>query len=105
VIAVYVLVGAVAAFAVRALVARALLFKLRRDIAQLSAGNYAPLLAGYASDAVLHFNDGEGNLLYSNRTALVAHTRWGRITEQWDFYEDTGRILEFEAKLSQLTGG
>jgi ketosteroid isomerase-like protein len=37
---------------------RLLLFKLRRDLRALNAGDYRPLLAGYAEDAVLQFNEG-----------------------------------------------
>jgi ketosteroid isomerase-like protein len=137
---------------------RAILLKLRRDVRSLNAGDYRPLLAGYADDAVLRFNDGghrwagehrgkpaidrflrdfvgaglQGEVvdlllggpvwrlrllvrfddfalapgtseqIYSNRTALVAHTRWGRIVWQEDFYEDTGRIGELDARLSEL---
>ena len=38
---------------------RALLLKLRRDLSRLNAGDYRPLLDGYADDAVLVFNDGD----------------------------------------------
>ena len=37
----------------------ALLTKLRRDVAALSAGDHRPLLRGYADDAVLVFTEGE----------------------------------------------
>ncbi len=50
--------GALAAVATRGLVGRLLLLKLRRDVRALNAGDYQPLLAGYADDAVLQFNDG-----------------------------------------------
>ena len=40
-----------------------------------------------------------GEQIYANRTMLLARTRWGRIVEQEDFYEDTGRILELERRL------
>jgi ketosteroid isomerase-like protein len=52
------LAGAGAAIAVRALLPRLLLVKLRSDVRRLNAGDYTPLLAGYADDAVLRFNDG-----------------------------------------------
>lgn len=52
------ILGAGAAIGARALLPHLILLKLRRDVRQLSAGNYQPLLAGYADDAVLHFNDG-----------------------------------------------
>ncbi len=51
--------GAGGALAARALVSRALLRKLRRDVRALGAGEVEPVLANYAPDAVLHFNDGE----------------------------------------------
>lgn len=54
-----VFVGALGALAAQALFKRALLFKLRRDVRALNAGDWRPLLAGYAPDAVLRFNDGE----------------------------------------------
>jgi ketosteroid isomerase-like protein len=149
--------GAAWMIGARALLRRALLAKLRADVAALNAGDYQPLLAGYAPDAVLHFNDGphrwagehrgraaierflrdftsaglhgeirslwisgppwamtlavrfddraegpDGERIYENRTALVARTRWGRIVEQRDFYEDTGRILSLERRLQEL---
>lgn len=150
------LAGAVAGAGLRALAVRAILAKLRCDVRALNAGDIAPLLRGFADDAVLEFNDGphrwagvhagkpaierflrdfvgagltgeivdlwvagppwalrmavrfddrsvaeDGEQLYANRTALVVHTRWGRIVRQQDFYEDTGRILELERKLTE----
>jgi ketosteroid isomerase-like protein len=50
--------GAGAAIAARALLPRLALVKLRRDLRRLNEGDYKPLLAGYADDAVLHFNKG-----------------------------------------------
>jgi ketosteroid isomerase-like protein len=50
--------GFAAALTGRSLLRRALLVKLRRDMAALNAGDSAPLLAGYAQDAVLRFNEG-----------------------------------------------
>jgi ketosteroid isomerase-like protein len=50
--------GAAAGLGLRALVVRAILAKLRRDVRALNGGDYGPLLAGYAEDAVLEFNDG-----------------------------------------------
>jgi ketosteroid isomerase-like protein len=151
------LAGAGAAIAVRALLPRVALIKLRSDLRRLNAGDYEPLLAGYADDAVLHFNDGphrwsgdyrgkpaierflreftaagltgeirelwiegppwaatliarfddratgpNGEELYANRVVIVARTRWGKIVEHEDFYEDTGRILAFDEKLREL---
>jgi hypothetical protein len=34
--------------------------------------------------------------------AIVARTRWGKIVEHGDFYEDTGRIVALEEKLRAL---
>jgi hypothetical protein len=39
-------------------VARAILAKLRHDVARLNEGDYRPLLRSYADDAVLVFHDG-----------------------------------------------
>lgn len=149
--------GAGAAVAARAALPHLLLLKLRRDVRQLNAGNYQPLLAGYHDDAILRFNVGAhrwsgphrgkaaidrflrdfthaglqgelrslwlggppwaltliarfddhatgpgGEQLYANRVAMVIRTRWGRIVEHEDFFEDTGRILALEEKLRGL---
>jgi ketosteroid isomerase-like protein len=150
------LLGIAAATGGRALVNRLLLEQFRRIVAALNAGDYRPLLANYAQDAVLHFNDGphrwagehrgrdaierfmqefvgaglqgeikqlwtsgppwaltmavrfddrataaDGEQLYANRVAMVIRTRWGRIVEQQDFYEDSGRIPELEQALRE----
>jgi len=149
------LLGVAAAFGARALMHRVLLWQFARDLAALNAGDYRPLLANYAEDAVLHFNDGPhrwagehrgkaaieaflqefvgaglkgeiralwtggppwamtmavrfddeatagGRRLYSNRVAMVIRTRWGRIVEQQDFYEDSERIPAFERALRE----
>lgn len=50
--------GVAVAIGARALATRALLFKLRRDVARLSEGDLGPMLAAYHDEAVLHFNDG-----------------------------------------------
>jgi ketosteroid isomerase-like protein len=50
--------GAAVAFAARAALTRALLLKFRRDVRALSAGDYGPVLAAYAEDAAIRFNDG-----------------------------------------------
>ena len=151
------LAGAGAAIAGRALLPHLALLKLRRDVAKLNAGDHRPLLAGFADDAVLHFNEGphrwsgdhrgkpaierflrdftgaglqgelgmlwisgppwaltlavrfddhatgpEGEELYANRVMIVARTRWAKIVEQRDFYEDTGRIAALDEKLRAL---
>ena len=46
--------GAAGAITTRTLLVRILLAKLRRDVAALNAGDFA----GYAPNAVLHFNEG-----------------------------------------------
>lgn len=149
--------GAGAVIAGRALIPRALLVKFRRDLRRLNDGDYRPLLANYADDAVLRFNTGahrwagehrgkpaierflrqftaaglqgqlralwiagppwamtvlvrfddravgpSGEELYANRVAMVLRTRWGKVVEQEDFFEDTGRILALEEKLQAL---
>ena len=53
-----VMLGAGAAVAARALLTRLIAFKLSRDVRRLNDGDYRPLLAGYADDAVLRFNEG-----------------------------------------------
>lgn len=50
--------GAAGAVIARRLLVRCLLFKFRRNIAALNAGDYQPVLSSYAEDAVLHFNEG-----------------------------------------------
>ena len=152
-----VIAGAGAGLAGRAVMSRLLLWKLRRDVQALNSGDIRPLLKGYASDAVLRFNEGahrwagehrgkaaieaflrnfaraglqgeiralwiagppwaltmvarfddratspNGEEIYANRTVLVVRTRWGKIVEHEDFYEDTTRIVTLENKLRQL---
>ena len=53
------LCGVALAVGGRALVEKLLLWQFRRNLRSLNAGDYRPLLAFYAEDAVLHFNDGE----------------------------------------------
>ncbi len=43
-----------------------------------------------------------GEQIYANRTVIWARTRWGKIIEQRDFYEETGRILDFDTELREL---
>jgi ketosteroid isomerase-like protein len=50
--------GVAAAIAARAALKRGLLLKFRRDVRALNAGDYRPLLAAFAEDATLSFNDG-----------------------------------------------
>ena len=149
--------GALGALAARRLLTNAILLKLRRDVRTLNAGDYRPLLASFADDAVLVFNEGEhrwagehrgkpaierflrdfvaagltgeivdlfvvgapwaltllvrfddeargpdGERIYSNRTLLLVRSRWGKIVRQEDYYADTVRIGELDAKLSEL---
>jgi ketosteroid isomerase-like protein len=49
-----------------------------------------------------HADGPDGTRLYENRTVLVLRTRWGKIVEHEDFYVDTGRIEEFDRKLTEL---
>ncbi len=51
--------GALAAVGARRLVLQLAVLKVRRDVRALNAGNYRPLLAGFADDAVLRFNEGQ----------------------------------------------
>ncbi len=147
--------GAGAAVVARAALSRMMRFKLERDVERLNRGDYQPLLAGFADDAVLHFHRGphrfagphigkaaietflrnfvsaglrgelgriwvagppwaleicvrfddhaegpSGRTIYANHTILWARTRWGKIVEQRDFFEDTGRILALEEELT-----
>ena len=51
--------GALAAVGARRLVLQLAVLKVRRDVRALNAGDYRPLLAGFADDAVLRFNEGQ----------------------------------------------
>jgi hypothetical protein len=44
----------------------------------------------------------DGEVVYSNETALHARTRWGKIVFQQDFYADTERITAFDRHLREL---
>jgi ketosteroid isomerase-like protein len=44
----------------------------------------------------------DGEMIYENRTCLVARTRWGKIVEQEDFYVDTSRIVELDQALERM---
>lgn len=55
---VYLIVGVIAGLAARALLVQLILMRFRRDVRRLNAGDYRPLLAGYARDAVLRFHEG-----------------------------------------------
>jgi ketosteroid isomerase-like protein len=60
----------------------------------------------WAATLVARFDDRadapDGRRIYSNRVVIVLRTRWGRIVEQEDFYEDTARILALEQELRAL---
>lgn len=60
----------------------------------------------WALELVVEFEDEakapDGTTIYANRTLLWARTRWGKIVEQRDYYEDTGRIVELERALTEL---
>lgn len=43
-----------------------------------------------------------GEELYANRAVLLVRTRWGRVVEHEDFFEDTSRIEELERRLREL---
>jgi ketosteroid isomerase-like protein len=45
--------------------------------------------------------DPTGEEIYRNHTVLLARTRWGRIVQHEDFYEDTQRIVDLDARLSE----
>lgn len=49
-----------------------------------------------------HADGPDGTRLYENRTVLVMRTRWGKVVDHEDFYMDTGRIVAFDRKLSEL---
>jgi ketosteroid isomerase-like protein len=44
----------------------------------------------------------DGEKLYSNEVVVVVRTRWGKIVEHRDFYEDTVRMAGFERRLNEL---
>ncbi|HSZ14570.1 MAG TPA: nuclear transport factor 2 family protein [Solirubrobacteraceae bacterium] len=52
-----------------------------------------------------HARDPAGEVIYRNRTVLLARTRWGRIVLHEDFYEDTERIVALERRLSERETG
>jgi ketosteroid isomerase-like protein len=44
----------------------------------------------------------DGEELYSNQTVIMIRTKWGKVTEQRDFYVDTVRMIDFDRKLTEL---
>jgi ketosteroid isomerase-like protein len=63
--------GAASATLGRRLLVRVALLKLRRDVRALNAGDYRPLLSGYADDAVLRFNEGSHRWAGEHRGRLA----------------------------------
>lgn len=57
--AVHVGLGAALALGARTLLRKGLLVKFRRDVRALGKGDYGPILAAYADDASIHFNEGD----------------------------------------------
>ena len=49
-----------------------------------------------------HAHSPDGEQLYHNRVVLLLRTRWGKVVEHEDFFEDTGRIEELESRLRAL---
>ncbi|MDI9900840.1 hypothetical protein QM716_13365 [Rhodococcus sp. IEGM 1409] len=46
-----------------------------------------------------------GSVIYQNRTVLLVRTKWGKIIEQEDYYEDTARIGDFDKRLREIEAG
>ncbi|MBK5232615.1 MAG: hypothetical protein JJE13_06505 [Thermoleophilia bacterium] len=49
-----------------------------------------------------HATGPDGKEIYSNKVVVIARTRWGKIVDQSDFYEDSNRIGELDSKLTEL---
>jgi ketosteroid isomerase-like protein len=49
-----------------------------------------------------HADAPDGSRIYENSTVLVLRTRMGKVVEQYDYYTDTGRILDLDRKLADL---
>lgn len=82
---------------------------LRMFVAARIQGQIEDLWFGgplWAMTIVVRFDDHaegpDGQTIYANRTAIVARTRWGKIVEQQDFYEDTVRMAAFDRRLQEL---
>jgi ketosteroid isomerase-like protein len=60
----------------------------------------------WAMTAVARFDDRstgpDGQELYSNQTMIMVRTRWGKVTEQRDFYVDTTSMIDFDRRLTEL---
>ncbi len=52
------------------------------------------------------FNDSatgpDGDEIYANKVIVFVKTRWGKIVDHSDFYEDTEKIPAFDRKLRTL---
>ncbi len=44
----------------------------------------------------------DGEELYTNKVVVFAKTRWGKIVDHSDFYEDSAKIPAFDHKLREL---
>ena len=44
----------------------------------------------------------DGEKIYENKTVVFVKTRWGKIVDHSDFYEDTEKIPAFDRKLTEL---
>ncbi len=49
-----------------------------------------------------HAEGPDGAQIYHNSTVLLIRTTWGKIYEQFDYYEDTSRIPTFDKRLTEL---
>ena len=76
------IVGVVAGLAARALLVRLILLKFRRDVQRLNTATTSP-----CSRAI---------------PTTTSRTRWGKIVEHEDFYEDTARLVALDQKLREL---
>lgn len=82
---------------------------LRNFVAAGLSGEFGRLwISGppWALELCVRFDDTAhapgGEQIYANRAVLWARTRWGKIVEQRDFYVDTRRIADLDAKLDEL---
>jgi ketosteroid isomerase-like protein len=60
----------------------------------------------WAMTLVARFDDRatgpDGEEIYSNKVVVLARTRWGKIVDHSDFYEDSAKIPAFDKKLTEL---
>jgi len=73
---------------------------LRGELKEIWMGGppWALTLVGRFDDEAV---GADGEQLYRNRVVLVIRTRWGKIVEHEDFYEDTSRIVALEQALRE----